>query len=103
MNTIVNQLLDVDKEARMILDEAQQYYDKTIDELEKEKRELTAKYEEKRLNRLESVRKAEEASTNAAALESQRRYAELTKSIEEFYAQNHERWETELFNNCVRR
>lgn len=103
LNTIVNKLLDVDKEARLILDEAQQYYDKTIEEIDKEKQAMQVAYIAKGDAHIEQLRSAEQQNTEDSIAGIQKKYAVLTQQIEDSYNQNHLSWETALFEKCVGR
>lgn len=103
MESAVGKLLDVDKEARMILDEAQQYYDKTIEEIDGEKKRITEGYEQRAQKHLEDIRKSESAGAVEAAAEIRERYGRLTSAIDEAYELNHAKWEDELYNRCMER
>lgn len=103
MESVVGKLLDVDREARMILDEAQQYYDATIEEIAAEKKRMTADYEARATKHLEDVKRAESGGMEQAADEIHERYARLTAAIDGTYAQNHAEWEDELYKRCMGR
>lgn len=103
MNTVVSQLLDIDKEARMILDEAQQYYNKTIEELALEKKELVDKYNQKARAHLESVQKTAQAAASEASAENDKLYARLKQELEERFSENRAAWEDELVKRCLGR
>lgn len=103
MNTIINQLLDVDREARMILDEARQYYDNTIDEIAAEKKHMLERYEEKAAEHLNNVCHSESSGVSDEISALGRQYSGLTAAIDAVFAQNRGCWEDELFRRCVGR
>lgn len=101
MNTVVNQLLDVDKQARQILDEAQQYYDRTLADIETEKQRITAKYENKAKAHCEQAEAAEQGAIADSAKETAETYARLTAELDERFANTHVNLENELFARCI--
>ena len=60
MNTVVNKLLDVDRDARRIVDEAQQYYDNTMEEIETEKKKMLAVFKDREKRRVEELERLED-------------------------------------------
>lgn len=101
MNTVVNKLLDVDKQARQILDEAQQYYDRTISDIETEKQKITAEYENKAKSHYDEIGETEGDNIEDATKEIEEKYARLTKEMDETFESGHTRWEDELYNRCI--
>lgn len=103
MDSVVNKLLDVDRQARQILDEAQQYYDKTIKDLAAEKQKMTADYESREKQYLDKVRVSESVSVTEASAEIESRYESLTAELDNTFESLHPAWEDELFQKCVGR
>ena len=103
MDTVVSQLLEVDKEARRTLDEAQQYYDKTMQEIAAEKEELLATYKHKCQTRLDEVRETEQQNFEDAAQQIQQDYNKKIRQLEQRYTENHAVWEDALFQKCIGR
>lgn len=101
MNSNVNQLLDADREARQRLDEAQQYYDRTLAEIEGEKKKLLAAYTEKaelHFRKLEEEL-ADEVSEAVEAVRT--RTASTIAQMDARYDRLHEQWEDELVKRCI--
>lgn len=101
LNTVVNKLLDVDKQARLILDEAQQYYDRTLVDIEAEKQKITTDYENKAKAHYDKIEAAEHAAIVDAEKETGEKYARLTAEMDEIFEKGHVGWENELFARCV--
>lgn len=101
VNTTVNKLLDVDREARQMLDEAQQYYDRTLREIETEKEAMRADFTRKARQHLEELEtaQAQELEETAGAVRS--RAAGLRAAMEARYEQNHAQWEEELYRKTI--
>lgn len=102
MNTVVGKLLDVDRRARQLLDDAKQYYEKTIEELDREKEAIREKYAEKAAAHIADVRHAETAAVEEAVAKITADSAEKTRRLNETFEKNHAAWENELFERCVR-
>lgn len=103
MNTVVNRLLDVDKHARSILDEAQQYYERTLSDIEAEKKKLTEEYENKAKAHLEEITGTEAASVKVAVAKIDSYYAKMTAELDKAFEGKHTEWENTLFDRCVGR
>lgn len=103
MDTVVNKLLDMDKQARQILDEAKQYYDRTIEEIENEKQAITKLYNDKAHAHIEAVRTAETADAEDSIATIRARTTILCQGLDQIWNDHHEQWENELFARCTRR
>ncbi len=103
MNTVVNQLIDVDKQARSILDDAQQYYDRTIADIETEKQRIATEYEDKAIARLNEIFITEETAVTEATKQLKQKYSKLTSDMDSTFENEHVNWEKDIFDKCVRR
>lgn len=103
MNTMVNKLLDVDRQARQLLDEAKQYYEKTIEEIDREKEEIRQRYTERATGRVERVRQSETANLEEAISKIKAGTAEKYRRMEALYDARHTQWEEALFLRCIRK
>ncbi|GHU79727.1 hypothetical protein FACS1894191_3190 [Clostridia bacterium] len=103
MNTVVNKLLEIDRQARQTLDDARQYYEKTLEETGRERERLLGKYAARAENHLADVTASETAIVeDAVARISAGRDGKIS-AVETNYLQNHTRWEQEIFDRCVKR
>ncbi len=101
MNTIVDKLLDVDKEARALLDEAQQYYEKTVAEIEVEKQQLYNEYKRRVEKHIASAHRAHQSEAEEAITTIKARQDAIALEMESVYQQNHKQWQDDLFQRCV--
>jgi hemerythrin-like domain-containing protein len=101
MDAEVTRLLDADKRARDILEDAQEYYARTLQDIEAEKKRLARTYERRMEQRLSEIGSSERTAVSAAAAEAKRRYAQLTEEMDLAYGQNRQSWEDTLFNACT--
>lgn len=101
MNTVVNKLLDVDKEARQLLDDAQQYYDRTLQEIEQEKVKLHDAYAEKGETHIRELQAEQAGEVDEVVGEVRRRTGELRQAMEARYNEYHRQWEDALFNRTI--
>lgn len=103
MNTMVNQLLDVDKEARQMLDEAQQYYDRTLADLQDEKKSLLERYTEKAAHHLADLKAQQAAEVDDEVNALHDRTVSLLQAMEARFRQYRQQWVDELTEKCIGR
>lgn len=103
LNTIVDKLLDVDREAREILDAAQQYYDKMVEEIDTGKQKILKQYQDKANRHISDVRMVKRAEADEVIQEIRSNYDEIAEALETQYRQNRAQWEQELFARCIGR
>ncbi|MCL2035584.1 MAG: hypothetical protein FWG94_12775 [Oscillospiraceae bacterium] len=103
MNTVVNKLLDVDRDARRIVDEAQQYYDNTMEEIETEKKKMLAVFKDREKRRVEELERLEDEKVLKDTGKIKQRYAALTEELLRAFEDSHAKWEYELYEKCIRR
>ena len=103
MNTDVQKLVEVDREACRKKSEAQEYYDKTLREIQAEKQKLQESYNQKASLRVQEVKDAESAALEASYNQVKKRYAEKESSLYSAWNENFERWVTQLTDKCLGR
>ena len=101
MNITVNKLLDVDRKARQMLDEAQQYYNRTLSEIESEKAAMQREFSDKGRHHLEELRQEQQQELQQYADAAQQRAQRLLAAMEARYEQNHLQWEDELYHRTI--
>lgn len=101
MENIINNLIEIDKKARKIIDEAEVKSKEIIDSIEHSKKEFEIKYDDKAASRLKKVREEEEEKLKNSCLEIKDRYEVLQKKLEKAYFENHEEIENEIFNRVI--
>lgn len=103
LNTMMNQLLDVDKEARQILDDAQQYYDRTLLDIQEEKKRLREHYNEKAAQHLGILTSTQTAEVDEAVNKLRDRTTVLLEAMNARYDQYRQQWVDELTEKCIGR
>jgi hypothetical protein len=102
VNTVVNKLLDVDRQARQRLDDAKLYYEKTIEEIGRGKEEIRQSYADRAATHVAAVRQSETTNVEETVAKIQRDVAEKTRILGETFDLHHLEWEEELFRRCIR-
>lgn len=101
MSTIVDKLLDVDKEAQQIIDAANQYYEKTLEEIVDEKKKIREEIDARAAGHIRDVRNSCEAEKNDAIAEIKSRYDALGAQLEKNFAAQRDAWQDALFERCA--
>jgi hemerythrin-like domain-containing protein len=101
MDAEVTRLLDTDKKAREIMEDAREYYARTLQDIETEKKRLARTYERRMEQRLSEIDNSERTAVHAAAADAKKKYARLTEEMELVFEQNRQAWEDALFTGCT--
>ena len=101
MATVVDKLLEIDRRARQTIDEAQQYYDNTLKETERDCEALREEYHHKVEAHLEQVRQIEESAARERTLAIRERFNLIEAELSSAWEENHTVWEQELYERCV--
>ena len=101
MDTPVGRLLDLDAKAQSIVDEAQQYYDDTLQEIKREKQLMQERYRDNASSHIEQARRTEE-NIVAEQRESIRvHFTELQERLDERYNAERNKWIHRLVSHCM--
>jgi len=103
LNAIVDKLLDVDKEARQTIDGAQQYYDKTLEDIQADKQRVRRQYYDKAKGHIDQLKIANDAQAEEEIAVIEARYKALGNALEEACRHSGEQWRQELFARCTGR
>jgi vacuolar-type H+-ATPase subunit H len=103
MDTVVSKLLYTDRQARQALDEAKQYYDRTIEEIGREKERILQDHLERAEKHLAEARQAETAQVDESVAKINSNRDARIRALEENYEENHERWVDEMLARIVAR
>lgn len=98
---IIRQLLDMDKKARILVENAEEERQKAESDLADEKARVEAEILTKAQNRIVKLKNqtADETSKEANSIEEEGR--QMMQRLEANYAEHHVQWEDELFKRCV--
>lgn len=97
MDTIVNKLLDVDRQARQMLDEAQQYYERTMREIEQEKQRMLDEFNQKAERHIRELEEEQAGEVAEAVAGIRTRTERLRGAMEAHYDREHAGWEDAVF------
>lgn len=104
MDEIIKEIIEIDKEASSKLKEANRMKDEVLKkQLQEENQELRQKMQERAHAHLESIRETEQkyADSKMAVIEEEK--AKALATIQNVYDENHEAWETDLYNRILGR
>lgn len=102
-NNILVRLVDADKKACALVDNAEEELDLTVANMEREIEEYKISYGEKAQKRIGIVRDTENKASEEASGGIAQRYVTLMQTLEVVYNDKHSVWEEELFDRCVGR
>jgi rRNA-processing protein FCF1 len=101
VETVVDQLLEIDRKARQSIDEAQQYYENTMQEIETERQDIAQRYTQRADEHIKQVSGIEEQARADACAELQASLHTLERALDDAFATNHEQWEDEMFRRII--
>ncbi len=101
LENVINNLIEIDKKARKIINEAEVKSKEIIDSIGLSKKEFEVKYDDKAESRLKKVREEEAKKLKNSCLEIKDRYEVLYRKLEKAYFENHEKIESEIFNRVI--
>jgi len=103
LNTIVDRLLNVDREARRILDDAQQYHERMQAETQAEMEKLLRSIEDKAESHIRKAREAAEADAAEAVERIRLEGGALAQEMEAVYKRERLGWQEQLLARCIGR
>ncbi|MEG1942793.1 MAG: hypothetical protein RRY54_06840 [Angelakisella sp.] len=103
MNNILEQLVDTDKRARELVDNADEELELAVANIDREIDEFKKSYSERAKHRIGIVRDTESKASQEATGDISHRYEALMQNLETVYEDKHSGWEDELFARCVGR
>ena len=101
MDSIIDELLSVDVRAQKIVDEAQDYYNKAIENIEKNKKQMLDNYNAKAQKHMQNVVETEELIFESKKTEIVKNAEETSKKMNAVFNEKRQIWENELFERCV--
>lgn len=103
MNNVVDKLLDVDKEARKTLDEAQEYYDTTICETKAELEKLRQDYDQRLQHYIQETQDAFQADAEKRISEITEKKLLLIETMNREYEAHQQQWQDTILQRCIAR
>lgn len=102
MDTVIKELISYDRQARAILQEAQQAKEKIEKELPEEEEKLYHDYLQRAKERTDRIQEQMEGSHRDDIAKMEEIYQKESKRLEGVYQENRERWIEELYSQCIR-
>lgn len=103
MDNAIGELIEMDKKARAMVDEANDYLSNTLNNMDRDVAEFRAGYKEKAMKRIGVIREQEGKLSEEALRDMAGRYDALMQNLEKSYENNHKQWEDELFYKVLGR
>ena len=103
MNEEINKLIALDKKARSMVEEADRYYNSTMNNLAKDIGELKDNYALRARNRIQNIREQEQALSAQTLDELKAKYDQMTKRLEQHYQEHQEELIQQIFDRCIGR
>lgn len=100
---ILARLVELDKTASGLVEEAQAELDDTLSGIQEDTEAFRKTCVEESKQRVEAVRQEEERASREQLENISRRYRSLAEGLEETYRERHDQWEEEIFRHCVQR
>ena len=102
-DSILERLVDLDRKACALVDDAQETLDDTLANSERDVERFREAYTEKAIRRIGIVRD-EEGKASQSELESiSQRYHALMEGLESTYREHHAQWEEDIFQRCIQK
>lgn len=102
-DNVLARLVEADKRARELVDNAEEELELTVSNMEHEIDEFKESYAEKAKHRIGIVRDTESRASEEASDTIVNRYDTLMHNLETVYVEKHTAWEDELFTRCIGR
>lgn len=98
---ILARLVELDKKADAMVEEAQVVLDDTLSHIEEDTQQFRKSCAEKSQQRIGAIRDEANRASQAELENISRRYQSLTEELEKTYRERHAQWEEEIFRRCV--
>lgn len=101
MDSVINNLIEIDKKARLIVDEAEIKSQNVLNSIAVAQKEFELKYDDKAQIRLNKVKEEESRKIKDSCRQIKDKYDVLIEKLEKNYYQNHKDIENKIFNNIL--
>lgn len=101
MDQVIARLLEVDKEAAKLVDDARDELEKIKEAMEGEKLEFKQTYIDRAKRRIQLLEQEEKAHMDQASVQLEKYYEEKQIKLQEQYDEKHKEWEQAIFERCL--
>ena len=102
-DSILSRLVDLDRKACAMVEDAQEELDDTLSNTERDMERFRQTYTEKAVQRIGVVRDQEGKASQAELESIFQRYQSLMEGLEKTYQERHTQWEEEIFQRCIQK
>lgn len=101
MQDIIQKMIDIDRQAQKLTDDALALRRETEVEIKNDQKALREKYIADARQQIQKNSETEEQNLNRYLEEIEKKYAAISKNLDEIYEQNHDKWVEEMFKLVV--
>jgi len=101
VDRIIKKLIEADKQSRQLVEEAKKSYGRLVEQIEQESDEYKQGFVKKAEMRIQKAVAAQQELFDEAVENIKRRNSKIIDEIELLYLNNHEKWEDEIYKNCI--
>lgn len=102
LNTILNNIIEMDKKARAVIREAENYRDELLIEMDSIKEKLIKAETEKTLKKIEQIKIELNNEAEVQSKEIIKSYSESLKEIDAKLSEMREKWADEIFERVLK-
>jgi len=102
-DNILVRLVELDRKACAMVDDAQEVLDDTLSHTERDMEQFRQTYTEKAIQRIGVIRDEEGKASQAELENISQRYQSLMEGLEKTYQERHAQWEEEIFRRCIQK
>ena len=103
MDAAINQLIDLDKQARKMVEDATAYLNDTLAGIESQVDQFKKNYVEEASHRIQLIQEEEQALADENCRQLAQQYGQLRERMDQRFASCREDWEDQLFRRCTGR
>lgn len=102
-DSILSRLVDLDRKACAMVEDAQEALDDTLANTERDMARFREEYTQKAMDRIGVVREEEGKASEEELKSISQRYQTLMEGLERTYQERHARWEEEIYQRCIQK
>ena len=103
MDAVINQLIDLDKQARKMVEDATVYLNDTLAGIDSQVDQFKKNYVEEAQHRIQLIQQEERDLADDSCRRLADRYRQLQDQMDQRFAAHRQEWEDELFRRCTGR
>lgn len=101
MDRVIKRLVDMDKEARAIVAQAEEQKDQVKAQVAQKRKELYASFIDRDENWIEEKRKHAKEEARAHGVKQSERFSAEQNSLDQIFAQNKDAWVKDIVDSCI--